>query len=31
MACFVGYKHLMTRVPSGDGAVNTPKMGGGGR
>ena len=30
MACLVGSRHLLTRVPSGKGAVSTPKMGGGG-
>ena len=29
MACLVGSRHLLTRVPSGEG-VSTPKMGGGG-
>ena len=31
MACLVGYRHLLTRVPSGEGGVSTPKWGGGGR
>ena len=30
MACLVGYRQLLTRVPSGEGGVSTPKMGGGG-
>ena len=31
MACLVGYRHLLTRVPSGEGGVSIPKWGGGGR
>ena len=30
MACLVGSRHLLTRVPSGEGGVSTPKWGGGG-
>ena len=30
MACLVGYRHLLTRVPSGEGGVSIPKWGGGG-
>ena len=29
MACLVGLRHLLTRVPSGKGGVSTPKWGGG--
>ena len=30
MACFVGYRHSLTRVPSGEGGMSPPKWGGGG-
>ena len=30
MACLVGSTHLLTRVPSGEGGMSTPKWGGGG-
>ena len=30
MAYLVGYRHSLTRVPSGEGGMSTPKWGGGG-
>ena len=30
MAWLLGSRHLLTRIPLGEGGVSTPKMGGGG-